>query len=442
MARPATGTIVERRNRKGKTTRMLVLTINGRRRGVSLGTASREDAERELRGARADIERGIEPAILTRSRAPVVPETPDVPTFHDFADEWWALAQGQLAPKTKVDYLWRLERYLVPFFGAMRLGAIDVQSVERYKAKLLAENEQIRKDAAKGKPQTEKYTDKRGRECERRLKPLSPRAINMTLILLGAILESALERELVDRNPARGSRRRLRERRPQRSYLDSAAQIEALLDAASELDSGATKERRHIERRAMLAVLTFAGVRIDELCELRWRDVDLAAGWLTVGKAKTDAGVRKVKLRGALRDELARIKPDIPRADGYVFAARGGKRMSADNIRKRVLGGSVRLADEKLSAAGLPPLPDKITPHSLRRTFATVLYALGESPVTVMHEMGHTDPGLAMRIYAQAMRLSDDERTKLAALVEGGFSDSIVTNAPATVTKLGDRRAA
>ncbi len=40
----------------------------------------------------------------------------------------------------------------------------------------------------------------------------------------------------------------------------------------------------------MLATLTFAGLRIGELCALRWRDVDLAGGWLHVGETKTDAG--------------------------------------------------------------------------------------------------------------------------------------------------------
>lgn len=34
----------------------------------------------------------------------------------------------------------------------------------------------------------------------------------------------------------------------------------------------------------------------------------------------------------------------------------------------------------------LPPLPQGITPHSLRRTFASVLYALGEDPGVVMDE--------------------------------------------------------
>lgn len=37
-----------------------------------------------------------------------------------------------------------------------------------------------------------------------------------------------------------------------------------------------------------------------------------------------------------------------------------------------------------------------------------------------MVEMGHTDPGLALRVYAQAMRRSDDETAALRELVEGG----------------------
>jgi len=61
----------------------------------------------------------------------------------------------------------------------------------------------------------------------------------------------------------------------------------------------------------------------------------------------------------------------------------------------------------------------RITPHSLRRTFCSLLYALGEDPGTVMDEMGHTDPELALRVYRQAMRRGGDEKAELRALVEG-----------------------
>lgn len=64
-------------------------------------------------------------------------------------------------------------------------------------------------------------------------------------------------------------------------------------------------------------------------------------------------------------------------------------------------------------------MPERLTPHSLRRTFASLLYALGENPAVVMAEMGHTDPGLALAIYAQAMRRDEGEVERLQALVDG-----------------------
>jgi integrase len=276
----------------------------------------------------------------------------------------------------------------------MRLNRITFDTVERYIAAKLAEDD-----------------------------PLSPRSINMTLTLLGAILERAVKRRLIEHNPARDKDLRVRERAPTRSYLDGAAHIQALLDSAGELDAKAAKGRRHIERKAMIAILTFAGLRIGELCALRWRDVDLAGGWLRVGESKTDAGKRRVKIRGALRDELLAVRGRHQQAgqDEYVFPTRLGGAQSPDNFRNRVLRAAVKRANERLAERELPPLPEKLTPHSLRRTFCSLLYALGEDPGTVMDEMGHTDPGLALRVYRQAMRRDEGEKAQLRALVEGGM---------------------
>jgi integrase len=332
--------------------------------------------------------------------------------------------------------MWRLTVHLIPWFGKMPLDAITFEEVERYIAAELAEGERIREAAANGEPIIEGIIDKHGCERKRKARPLSPRSINMTVTLLGAILERAVKRKLIDGNPAKDKDLRVKEREPARSYLDTAAQIEALLNAAGELDREATKERRHIERRAMLATLTFAGLRINELCALRWRDVDLVAGWLHTG-SKTDAGrYRAVKIRGALGNELVALRARCGsiEQDAYVFATRTGKPMADSNLRRRTLGhpavaadgekgkagkGAVGRANANLAARGLPPLPERITPHSLRRTFCSLLYALGEPPTVVMDEMGHTDPGLALRVYAQAMRRGEDETAQLRALVEG-----------------------
>ena len=79
----------------------------------------------------------------------------------------------------------------------------------------------------------------------------------------------------------------------------------------------------------------------------------------------------------------------------------------------------MKRANASLATKVLPPLPDKLTPHSLRRTFASTLYAIGETPPVVMAEMGHASPALALRVYAQAMRLDADEREELATLIAG-----------------------
>jgi hypothetical protein len=157
------------------------------------------------------------------------------------------------------------------------------------------------------------------------------------------------------------------------------------------------------------------------------RDVDLATGRLRVKlagvgeTAKTDAGRRDVKLLPALRDLLLDLKADRGDVDpdAYVFGTARGHRQSESNVRQRILAPAIKLADESLAKDGQAPLPGGITPHALRRTFASLLYALGENPPTVMAEMGHTDPGLALRIYAQAMRRDESEQNRLRALVSG-----------------------
>jgi integrase len=218
----------------------------------------------------------------------------------------------------------------IPYFGEIRLDAITFDTVERYIAAKLGEED-----------------------------ALSARSINMTRTLLATILERARKRRLIEQNHARDRDLRVREHAPRRTYLDSAVQIEALLSAAG--------------------VLCVAGLRIGELLALRWRDVDLGGGWLTVGEAKTDAGRRRIKVRGALRDELSAVRSRVSGSpDGYVFPTRTGKRLSPENFRARVLAASVKRADERLVKAEEPPRPDGLTPHSLRRTFCSLLYALRE----------------------------------------------------------------
>jgi integrase len=391
MARQPSGQVVQdpRRGTYGIRFRAF-----GKRQYKGLGRCTEAEAEAELRHVLADVERGIwQPP----ARAPE-PEAPrEMPTFHAFASEWWDAKKRELRPNTIADYQWRLSNHLLPYFARHLLSGITVQEVDRY------------------------------RQAKVRESLLSAESINKTLTMLAGVLEQAVEYQLIERNPAAGKRRRLRTTRPRRSYLDSAGQIAALLNAAGALDARAAKGHpghRHVRRRAMVATLTFAGLRLGELLALRWRDVDLGAGRLRIPDAKTAAGVRDVRLLPVLRDELAELKAsstprDVAGLVGLVFPTTSGKQIGASNLRRRVLAPAIELANERLAEVGEPPLPAGLTPHSLRRTFASVLYALGETPPDVMAEMGHTGPQLALAIYAHAMRRGEDERERLQALVDG-----------------------
>lgn len=154
----------------------------------------------------------------------------------------------------------------------------------------------------------------------------------------------------------------------------------------------------------------FAGLRISELLNLRWADVDLANGWLTVGESKTDDGIRKVRMRPVLRDVFAECKPTDADPTVLVFGTSEGKRQSPSNVRRRVLS--------KAAEGAKVPLPT-LTPHSLRQTFCSLLFALGEPHPVVMREMGHTDAKLTLNVYAQVMERDEQENERLRALVNG-----------------------
>ncbi len=419
MARPATGKVIETPGKDGKTYRGLRFTAYGKRRYETLGTATAEEAERKLAHVLADVERGLWKPARGEVEPPAEP-TP-IPTFHAFVEGWWQRKKPELAAKTVTDYEWRLEVHLIPYFGRIPLNEITFDTVERYKAGKLAEGKRIREAAAKGKTLTEERTDRLGRRSIRPQQALGPRAINMTLVLLAQILETAVERDLIPRNPAKGKPRRVPQSKPDPVFLERPSQIEALLIAAGELDREATRERAHLEREAINATFMFSGLSIAELCDLRWRHVDLANGWLQVPGTKTENRPRKVKIRGGLRNQLLVVRDrhaDAPQT-AHVFPTRTGRRQTETKLREGPFGLAVKRANRNLEAKGQPPLPEGLHPHSLRHTFASMLYAVGEPPPVVMAEMGHGSEGVALRIYAHVMRLSDTEKKHLAALLNG-----------------------
>jgi Phage integrase family len=96
----------------------------------------------------------------------------------------------------------------------------------------------------------------------------------------------------------------------------------------------------------------------------------------------------------------------------------GGDRgeLPSDRFRDRILGRAVERANANRAQSGLPELPD-ITPHSMRRTWATFAAMVGRDPKWIAAQIGHTDPEFTFSVYQQiATRRFIDEQAVWAVV--------------------------
>jgi integrase len=365
MARPSTGQVVERTG-KADTTYALRFRAYGKREYVTLGTKAegwtRRKAEGELANVLADVRRGI-----WQPHEPEPVEAPaEVPTFHEFASRWLEAREPELRPGTITDYRESLCSHLLPYFADHHLTEISIEDVDRYRAAKLRE----------------------GR--------LGANAINKTITRLAQVLEVAVEYGQIDRNPAKGKRRRVKPTEPKRSWVEPE-QLMTLIDAADPY------------MRPIIATLAGAGLRIGEAVALDWRDVKLSTGTLIVRESKTAAGEgREVDLTVGLQEELATWRARSPRTHPgdpvFVSRPRNGQhaRQTPRNVQAR-LTTAVKAANKKLAELGIEQI-DKATPHSLRRTYASLRAALRDDPIYIAEQLGHRDARFTFRMYQRAAK--------------------------------------
>jgi integrase len=98
-----------------------------------------------------------------------------------------------------------------------------------------------------------------------------------------------------------------------------------------------------------------------------------------------------------------------------------------------MLADAIAAANATLDGKGLPHLPEPLTPHPLRRTFTSILLALGQDVPYVMEQAGHADPNVTLGICARVMRRSPEDKARLKALVEGIVSARLGANGAETL---------
>lgn len=287
--------------------------------------------------------------------------------FRAYADKW--VAERELAELTRDLYRYLLDKHLSAF-AELDLDEITAPRVREWRA------ERLRVTGAK---------------------TITAKAYR----LLKAIMETAVDDELISRNPCRikgAGKEKAAERR-----IATVAQVDALADAMD------------MRWRLMVYLGAYGPMRPEELAGLRRRDVDLDAlriririaepermnGRRVQGDTKSEAGTRTVILPAFLRRELRWHLESYAEAgpDGLLFV---GERGAA--FRRSTFGRKWRKAREVVG------MPEGFRFYDLRHTGHTLSTRSGATLKDTMVRAGQSSEKAAL-IYQH----SDDERQEEVA---------------------------
>jgi integrase/recombinase XerD len=157
-----------------------------------------------------------------------------------------------------------------------------------------------------------------------------------------------------------------------------------------------TKEPLGKRNAAMLELLYAAGLRVSELVNLKFLDVNLEACFVRVlGKGSKERIVPfGLYAKNKIDDYINNSRPLLlkNRISQYLFVARAGKPMTRQGFWK--------LLKQYVKQAGIKK---KVTPHSLRHSFASHLLEGGADLRTVQVMLGHVDIS-STQIYTHVAR--------------------------------------
>jgi integrase len=233
--------------------------------------------------------------------------------------------------------------------------------------------------------------------------------------LLGGIWTWAEKRGLVSGpNPVRGVETQRSDAKDRVLSPDELARLGAVLQ-----DKKTTRQAT-----AAVRLIALTGLRREEACGLRWREIDFAANCLRLEATKTGRSMRPIG-KAALQ-----LLAALPRYDEWVFPNRDGSG-SAD-LKKAI----ATLFDE----AGLADARS----HALRRTFASFAADEGYGDATIGELLGHARRGVTARHYirrpdAALIAAADRVSQSVAAIMAGKSGDVIALNKDASSVLAGAR---
>jgi integrase len=276
----------------------------------------------------------------------------------------------------------RVERHIKPLLGRMKVAAVSRRDIERFQDAV-----------AEGKTAARVKTGKHG--LARVTGGIG--TATRTMALLGVIFSYAVKRGLRPDNPVHGVETHAYAQRQRRA---SDAEYAALGTTLRTMP--ATTWPMAVAGAKFLAV---TGWRRGEMLALRWSEVDLATRTARLGDTKTGASMRPLSHAAC---EVIRTLPRL--GSDLVFPASTGTDKQMGGFHMTWL----RIA----AKAGLP---DDVTPHVLRHSFASVAADLGFSELTIAALLGHRKVTVTSKYAHHAdavlLKAADDVADRIAELM-------------------------
>jgi len=208
---------------------------------------------------------------------------------------------------------------------------------------------------------------------QERLKFIKPITVNYELRLLKAFFAQAVKSNYIKDNPV-DDVERLKVTSKQPRFFRAEELKEILIDC----------------RRADYPVfLTLAntGMRLGELINLEWTDVDFERGTITI-KVKDFWEPKNSKPRVIpMANKLEEVLKDLKKDSRWVFTTRNGNQLNKNHLRERLVKVCMNIGIELANI------------HTFRHTFASHLVMKGVDLPTIQKLMGHSNIKTTM-IYA------------------------------------------
>ncbi len=300
--------------------------------------------------------------------------------FCFYCDEWLLSRRGRVKEATYIKYETILRRHIKPKLGSCHPLGMSSELVDRFTGELLDEG-------------------------------LSPKTVHDILVVLRGVLKDTAARfpgvfPAVEIHYPKVSRQQMR-------VLSRAEQERFVRYLLTEPDA--------CKFGVLLAL--FTGVRIGELCALRWEDICLQDGSIriratlqrlrdtgaqagaktriVIAPPKSDTSVRTIPLSQPLAELCARMQPQS--ADAYVLTGTQAY-MEPRTLQYRM--------EKYTRDCGL----EGVHCHTLRHTFATRAVEVGFELKSLSEVLGHATTTITLERYVHSsMELKRDNMNKLAA---------------------------